>query len=196
MPHGRWSWLAAAAGLVLAAPSGPGTVALALLVLSVGAAYDLWAKGTAWSWLPFAIGIPLLPVYGWIGATQGLAPWFLALVPMAAVAGAAIAVGNARADLERDEGTGTATVATRLGLERSWWVLLGLWVTTGVIAVTSAVALGGSPAHLAVVLAGLVIVLAGTLLGWRGDPGRRERSWEVQAIGAAITAVAWIIAVA
>ena len=30
------------------------------------------AKGTAWSWLPFAVGIPLLPVYGWLGAAGAL----------------------------------------------------------------------------------------------------------------------------
>ena len=26
------------------------------------------AKGTAWSWVPFAVGIPLLPVFAWLGA--------------------------------------------------------------------------------------------------------------------------------
>src|SRR4029078_2445722 len=29
---------------------------LAAVVAAIGLAYDLWLKGTAWSWLPFAIG--------------------------------------------------------------------------------------------------------------------------------------------
>ena len=62
----------AVAGLVLAVVGGPWLVALAAVVLAIGLAYDLWAKGTTLSWLPFALGIPLLPVYGWYGATGSL----------------------------------------------------------------------------------------------------------------------------
>ena len=74
---------------------------LGVVVLAVGAAYDLFAKGTPWSWLPFAVGIPLLPVYGWLGATGSLPGFFVVLVPMAVLAGAGLAVANARVDLRR-----------------------------------------------------------------------------------------------
>ena len=47
----------------------PRSLLLGVVVLAIGYAYDLVFKGTAWSWLPFAVGIPLLPVYGWVGAT-------------------------------------------------------------------------------------------------------------------------------
>ena len=50
-----------------------------------------------------------------------------ALVPMAVLAGAALAIANARADLERDVAAGTVSVATRLGLEGSWRLHAGLW---------------------------------------------------------------------
>ena len=83
---------------------------LAVVVLLIGYGYDLVAKGTAWSWLPFALGIPLLPVYGWLGATGDLPAFFIALVPMAMLAGAALAIANARADLERDVAAGTVSV--------------------------------------------------------------------------------------
>ncbi len=36
---------------------------------ATGYAYDLRLKATAWAWLPFAVGLPLLPVYAWVGAT-------------------------------------------------------------------------------------------------------------------------------
>ncbi len=184
-------------GVALAAPSGLGLVALAVVVLAIGYGYDLLAKGTAWSWLPFALGIPLLPVYGWFGATGGLAPWFVAMLPMAALAGAALAVGNARVDIERDRDARTRTVGTALGLDRSWRVLVGLWVATGVMAVASIAVLGGdSPLPTVAVGVGIVVILAATVAARSGSPARRERSWEVQAFGAAVSAVAWILAVA
>ncbi len=187
---------AGALGVLLAIPSGAPTVVLALVVLGIGAAYDLVAKGTGWSWVPFAVGIPLLPVYGWLGATGTLAPWFVALVPMAAVAGAALAVGNARVDLERDRDAGTRTVATALGLGRSWWALVACWSIAALIAVGSLVADGASGVAVAAVGAGIAIIVGGTVFGRQGEPARRERAWELQAVGAAVAGVAWLIAVA
>ena len=117
---------AGAIGLALAASSGPALLVLGVIVLAVGAAYDLFAKGTAWSWLPFAVGIPLLPVFGAVGATGSVPGSFAILVPMAVLAGAGLAVANARADLDVDAAAGTTSVATRLGPRWSWWVDLAL----------------------------------------------------------------------
>jgi 4-hydroxybenzoate polyprenyltransferase len=182
-------------GLVLAIPSGPATVGLALVALAIGATYDLVAKGTSWSWLPFAIGIPLLPVYGWLGATNSLARWFVALVPMAAVAGAALAIGNAGVDLERDRDAGMRTVATALGPERAWWSQLACWVVAGGMAVGSLVTIGADGVPLAIVIVGIAAVLIGSAMARDGSPARRERAWELQAIGAAFAGVAWLVAV-
>ncbi len=94
-------------GMGLAVPSGPALVALALVVLAIGYGYDLRAKGTAWSWLPFAVGIPILPLYGWLGVTGAIPGWFATLLPMAVLAGAALALANARVDIVRDTGAGS-----------------------------------------------------------------------------------------
>ena len=60
--RGEWSPSRAGVGLLLAAPSGPArSFAVGVVVLAVGGAYDLFAKGTPWSWLPFAVGIPRCP---------------------------------------------------------------------------------------------------------------------------------------
>ena len=98
-------------------------VLLAVVVLGIGLAYDLFAKGTAASWVPFAVGIPILPVYGWLGATGSLPDLFRLLVPVAAVAGAALAIGNALVDVERDRAAGDRSVALVLGRGRrpGWW---------------------------------------------------------------------------
>ena len=88
-----------AGGALLAATVIPALVALSLLVIAIGLAYDLRLKGTARSWLPFAVGILVLPVYGWLGATGSLAPAFAALIPAAVLAGAALAIGNSLVDV-------------------------------------------------------------------------------------------------
>ena len=79
---------AALVGLTLAATIDGRLFLVALVVLAIGAAYDVAAKGTRWSWVPFAVGIPILPVYGWFGATGSLPASFATLIPMAVLAGA------------------------------------------------------------------------------------------------------------
>ena len=123
-----------ALGLGLSAPSGWGTVGIAVGGVAVGLAYDLRLKGTALSWLPFAIGLPLLPVYAWYGAAGTLPPEFAILVPAAVAAGAALAIGNARADLERDTASGVASIATALGSRRAWMVQVAIMAAVGAVA--------------------------------------------------------------
>ena len=183
--------------VVLAIPSGWGTVALALLCLGVGLAYDLALKGTAWSWLPFAVGIPLIPVFAWYGGVGALPAFFAVLIPTAVVAGAALAIGNALADLERDEASGVTSIATALGAERAWRVQGGLLIVVGVAAVLSAALIGATAVQLAVVGVAALVPIAAATAG-RGHSARgRERAWEGEAVGVAVLSVAWLwIAVA
>lgn len=186
---------AAIVGIALAAPSGPATVVLAVIVLGIGYAYDLRYKGTAWSWLPFAVGIPLLPVFGWLGTAGRLPASFAILLPAAVLAGAGLAVANARADAERDAAAGLDSVALRLGPDRSWTVhtiLLGAVVAA---AIGTAVGRWASapPATAGLVVATLVIGI-GAVLGRGGDSARRERAWELEAVGVGLLAAAWLAA--
>jgi len=187
---------AAAAGLIVAGLAGPAPLAVAALGLAVGLAYDLRLKRTRWSWVPYAAGIPLLPVFAWVGVTGALPAPFAVLVPIAMLAGAALAVANALADLERDRRAGTATIATSLGLERArriGAVLGGLVVAA---ALGSAVAFGGDAAGVVLVAAGCLTVLAALAIGWSGRPAARRRAWEVQAVGVGIIAGGWLGALA
>jgi 4-hydroxybenzoate polyprenyltransferase len=182
-------------GVVLALGSGAATGLLAVVVLAIGYGYDLVAKGTVWSWLPFAIGIPLLPVFGWLGATGGLAPRFALLIPVAVVAGAALAIANARADAERDVSAGIDSIAVRLGLERSWTVHAVLLAVVLGAAIVTVVASGASTAAQAGVVGASLVVTVGAWLGRHADRSRRERSWEMEAVGVALLAAAWLAGV-
>jgi 4-hydroxybenzoate polyprenyltransferase len=183
--------LSAAMGLAIPPQVGLATLFLGLLVLAVGAAYDLFAKGTPWSWLPFAIGIPILPVYGWLGATGSLPASFAILVPMAMLAGAGLAVANARADLAADLASGTQSVATRLGAERSWWAGTGLMTGAIGLGFVGLVRAGAAPVSWVLVIAGVGLLAVGLGLGLEEGRARR-RAWEVQAVGAAVAAVGWL----
>jgi 4-hydroxybenzoate polyprenyltransferase len=183
-------------GLALAASAGPVVLGLAVIVIAIGLAYDLRLKGTAWSWLPFAVGIPILPVFGWAGATGGLDPLFVFLVPAAVAGGAALAIANTLVDVDRDRAAGVSSVAVALGEGTARTVEIVLLAGIVLAAAISAAVLGGTPeVALAVGWLGVVPLVAAAWAG-RSGPGRRELAWRVQAIGLALLAVVWIQAVA
>ncbi len=192
----RLAWVVVAAGgglgVVLSAPSGLATLVLAALALAIGYSYDLVFKGTAWSWVPFAVGIPLLPVFGWLGSTGSLPPSFAVLLPVAVVAGTALAIANARADAERDAATGVDSVAIRLGPERAWAVHAALLAVAVATALLTLLARGAAtPAILAATGAALVTAI-GVAVGRNTDSSRREWAWEIEAIGVGLLAAAWL----
>ncbi len=179
-------------GLLLAIPSGAPTALLAVVVIGIGLAYDLRLKGTGWSWLPFAVGIPILPVFGWLGATGTLPPAFALLVPIAVAAGAALAIANALADVERDRAAGVSSIATALGASRAWAIQAGIIVAVVGIAIASAALFGASTNQVLLVALLGSLPICGAALGRSGGSGRRERAWQLEAIGIAAVAVAWI----
>jgi 4-hydroxybenzoate polyprenyltransferase len=184
---------AAVVGVALSIASGPFLAILALVILAIGSGYDAWFKGTAWSWLPFSVGIPLLPVFGWLGVTGGVPISFAILVPIAVVGGAALAIANARADTERDAAAGVESVALRLGERRSWAVNAGLLVAVVGTAVVTLAMTGEAAAWTrALALGAGVVIGAGIVLGWTGGSARRERAWELEAVGLGLLAVAWL----
>jgi 4-hydroxybenzoate polyprenyltransferase len=185
--------LAAGAGLALSVPSGGLVAVLALVVLAIGFGYDLGFKGTAWSWLPFALGIPLLPVFGWLGVSGSVPPAFAVLVPVAFVAGAALAVANARADAGRDAAAGVDSVAVRLGPRRAEAVNAVLVVAALLAAIVTRIPAGrGSPGPLIAVMGASLVVAAGLAIGHDGGSQRLERAWELESVGFGLLAAAWL----
>jgi len=166
--------VAAGVGLVAAASVGAAPLAVGIVGLGVGLIYDLRLKGTALSWLPFAVGVALLPVYAWIGATGSLPTAFWGIVAMALLAGAVLAVANAVADIERDRQAGAASVATILEV--------------------SSVAAGLSGAALPVELAGIALSWLGLRLSAGHDEQVARLGWEVQAVAMVVMGAAWLAA--
>jgi len=120
----------------------------------------------------------------------------LVLLPLAVMAGAAVALVNGLVDLERDRASGARTPAIELGAVRARRlaaillaaVALGVVVSLGVIDAPLeawAIALGG------IGLASLGLVLVGAAAA-----SRRERGWEACAVGIGLLATAWSLGLA
>jgi len=180
-------------GAVLAATAAPVLLALSALVIGIGLSYDLRLKGTAWSWLPFAVGIPILPVFGWLGATGTLPRAFAVLIPAAVAAGAALAIANSLVDVERDRAAGRTSVAARLGSARAAATTTALFATVAVAAVMTAWLGGATAGQLGlIVVAGAIPVLA-SWMARRGAPTRRrEWAWRVEAVATGLLAILWL----
>src|SRR6266542_1890878 len=84
--------LALASGLAslgFALALGPATLGLAAVGLACAWSYDLWLKGTAASVLPFAIALPLVPLFGY-GAAGRFPPVLWWAWPIGALAAVAV----------------------------------------------------------------------------------------------------------
>jgi 4-hydroxybenzoate polyprenyltransferase len=186
-----------ALGLTLSLIGGPWLLLLAITVLVIGAWYDLRAKGSSLSWLPIAIGIPLLPVYGWYGATGSLPALFVVLIPAAANAGTALAIANSAVDVERDTQAHRQSIALALGPHRAALVGLAMHVVVVTLAIGTALVLGVPAGWTIAVVLVSGAPLTGGVLGLiaarrRGGTELRELAWEIQAVGTGLLAVAWL----
>jgi 4-hydroxybenzoate polyprenyltransferase len=183
------------AGLGLAASVGLGVLGLAALGAGAGIAYDLRLKGTPVSWLPYAVGIPLLPLFAWLGASGSLPGAILVAAGVAAPAGAALALANELPDLERDARAGLSSVGQALGRRRAWAAGAVLQGAVAASAVAGFRALGGRPDLWPLLFATLALLGAGVALGAGASVGRRQRGWEIQAIAIGLLAAVWLAAV-
>jgi 4-hydroxybenzoate polyprenyltransferase len=87
----------------------------------LGVAYDLWLKRTRWSWLPYLLALPLLPI--WVFVTLGRAvPALLLLYPLGALAAIGVHFAQALPDVASDRAAGLVTATSRLGARRVYWL--------------------------------------------------------------------------
>ncbi len=173
---------------------GPLPGGIAVAGLATGLAYDAWLNRTSWSWLPFAVGLPLLPAFGWAAATGALPAGLPALLALGAIAGAALALANGLVDIEDDAAAGRGGLAYSLGRSRARNVLPVLQVV--LLLVAGQVVAGGTrpPASLAAFALGVPLILGGMLGSRSVSATMRERGWEAQAVGVALLAIAWLAA--
>jgi 4-hydroxybenzoate polyprenyltransferase len=135
--RGAWVLVAASVGLALAINWRE--AGLDALGIASGFAYNAGLKRTAFSWLPFAVAFPLIPLFG-PAAVDGpqrlahLTPWvLLAGAPLAV----AIHLADTVRDIETDRAFGMRGLAHRLGTRRSWCLLSALFIGGAVLLATT-----------------------------------------------------------
>lgn len=117
----RAGWLLAALSLVIAATVNWAEALLDCAGLAAGFAYNARLKRTVWSWVPFAVAFPLLPLFGAV-ALPGLhvpVSWWLVSYAIGAPAAVAIHLADTIPDLRADTAFGVRGLAHRLGVRKA-----------------------------------------------------------------------------
>ncbi len=197
--------LALAAGLgslLCGALLGPVSFALAAAGLACAFAYDLWLKGTAASVLPFALALPLIPLFGYGAAGRFPAVLWWAW-PIGALAAVAVNLADALPDLESDQAAGVNGLAPRLGVRRAAALCGAGYALAVALALTSALRASGTTHDQLVALGGAalaaVLGVAALAAGTRGQPGPgqggRRVAYRLLLGGLIAVALGWVVAI-
>jgi 4-hydroxybenzoate polyprenyltransferase len=110
--------LGLSAGVLVVAPLGSGVVALAIIGAGAGMIYNLYLKRTIWSWLPYLVALPLLPIWVWT-AVRGWDGRLLLLYPLGALMVVGLHVADTLPDIQSDTAHGIKGFAHRMGEQRA-----------------------------------------------------------------------------
>jgi 4-hydroxybenzoate polyprenyltransferase len=209
IPSGRVApgtarWVVVASGAVGSLGSfvlGPAPLLVGLGGYGLGVAYDLGLKRTPWGWACFALALPLVPVYAWLGVGAGLPPNVGILIVLGGLAGTELAIANGLVDAATDADIGTGGVVVRLGWTRARLVMVATALGTLSVAWLSTLIGAGHAGpderallQLVASVIGTVALLAGVAMSLRGEPTWSWRGWHLQALGVAMLALTWILA--
>jgi 4-hydroxybenzoate polyprenyltransferase len=178
--------VAATAGLVAASALSALSLATAAAGATLGYIYNAGIKHTPISFLPFALGVALIPAFAWSAAGVPLPESIATLCLIALPGGSALALQNALADRELDTSVGANGAVVRLGHQRTLFLIALLHGITYLLLLVSAPATA-SPILLA---AGGLLLVVGVTLSTRVRRTLRQRGWEVSAIALACCAIA------
>jgi 4-hydroxybenzoate polyprenyltransferase len=88
-----------------------------------GIAYSIWFKRTVWSWIPYIVAVPLIPIWVWT-ALDAVPIRMLAIYPLAVPAVIALQLAQSMPDIASDREAGVRTLAVELG---SQWAPRVAW---------------------------------------------------------------------
>ena len=175
-----------AAALALAASFGPATLALAVLGTAAGLVYDRLLKRTPWSWAPYVLGLPILPLWSWstLGELPLAAGW---AYPFGALLALALHLANALPDDESDREARVGGLVQFLGRPASLVILFlsfGLALAFGLV--VGYLARGPQPHGLAILLGGIIGLVA---LALASRAATDRAAFPLLAVGSALLAI-------
>ena len=176
-----------------------GTLPFALLAAGtgLGIAYDLWFKRTLWSWLPYLLALPLLPI--WVFAALGRPePKLLLLYPLGTLTTVGVHLAQVLPDVAIDRAAGLPTASSRLG-QRLTFVIA--WLTTlsaPALAWLAAWRLGIDGPYVAIELAAslaLLLLAGNVILITANRPVGITACFPLVALSTLGSALAWVLIV-
>jgi 4-hydroxybenzoate polyprenyltransferase len=181
------------AALVASFHFGFATVCVGAIAWSAAAAYNLGAKSTVLSWVPYAIFIPSFPVWGF-AAAEKVTPGLLLVYPLGVLLALGLNIANTLPDLERDKQGGVVGITHRLGRAQALALLWCCFGATVVLDTAIGIAIGNNLFVLAPSLIAATILLCAMIADWLvcRSPQSLRRSWYSSVIFAAIVGCAWI----
>jgi 4-hydroxybenzoate polyprenyltransferase len=157
----------------------------------VGVAYSFWFKRTIWSWIPYLVALPLLPIWVW-AALSSVEPGLFGIYPIGAIAVVAVQIAQSLPDVEADRNSGVRTLAVVLGPSRARRACWGAMILAALLAAGLAPWLTKHPMRvwLAAFVACLLVGLNVTI--WE----RNARSGAMAcfpciAVGAVVLGIGW-----
>ncbi len=135
----------------------------------VGIAYSLWFKRTIWSWVPYLIALPLLPIWVWLALSEVDAGLF-AIYPIGAAAVIAVQIAQSIPDVRSDTEGNVRTLAVALGEDRARWICWGSLGLAAGLAVVLAPWLTSSARYVVVAAVATLALIAINAVIWHRSP--------------------------
>ena len=183
----------ATAGLLLSLWLGASSALIAVAVLVAGTIYNLWAKPTLFSWLPYAVFIPSLPVWGFVAAGR-FTPFVLLSYPFGALLSLGLNIANTLPDLEGDRKSGLQGLAHRLP---PIWSIALCWLSfalTIVLLAATPYVFAAKSGILYPSLAVATVLLAAMIadVAWSRSQASLRRGWYLAALTAVVLGCGWV----
>lgn len=147
----------AGVGMLISSGLPFGAWVVGIAGLACGLAYDVQLKRTALSWLPFAVALPLIPVWVFLGLERW-EPLLWFAFPLGALVGLALHLANQAPDVAGEPNV--RGLAHRLGTERAANLSLGIFGLAGIFAVVVLLFAGGAMQAL---LTAATVLIAGVM---------------------------------
>jgi 4-hydroxybenzoate polyprenyltransferase len=173
---------------------GVASFLLCALGTLIGIAYSVWFKRTIWSWVPYLVALPLLPIWVWT-ALDTVPRGLWAIYPIGAAAVIAVQIAQSLPDVTVDRETDVRTLAASLGPDRACLACWAALVLAATLAALLSPWLTNQPA-LVVVAALLAVVLVGldAIIWSRNRQAGVMAAFPCVAVAAAILGIGWAAA--
>ncbi len=189
--------LFAVAMVLLLLPLNLWALLISLLYLALGQGYNSGLKSTPLSGFVFALAIPLIPLYAFVGVGH-IAPLVFWIVPVAALLGIALNLANSLPDIEKDAASNARTLAVVLGVKRSFLacpilLLLGV-ILIAILAETKLVPTHGWFIGPTLLISILVVIILLFFFGPAQPAHKRKLYFYLVVATCLVLAAGWLLA--